>query len=546
MPPKIDLIFEVSWEVCNKVGGIYTVLSSKSYLLHKAFGDKIIFIGPDFDNSDCKLFIEDPTVFPDIFDIVPPSVKIRTGRWNVPGEPIALLVDFSRKFDQLNDYYGAMWGAYGVDSLHSYGDYGEACAFSIAAAQVIRAFYNHDKKKYKKVIAHFNEWTTGMGLLYLKTNCPSIATVFTTHATSIGRSICGNNKPLYAYLKGYNGDQMAEELNMQSKHSLEKSAAHNADCFTAVSDITAREAEQLLGIYPQVVTPNGFEKAIAGTAEDQKKWRRSSRKQIFKVLEALTGKKYSDSTLLIATSGRNEYKNKGIDIFLDTIANLRGRKLKRKVVALVLVPAWVKEARTDLQAKLSGDSRVGLGERNLTHWLNNPESDAIYSRIKQLNFTNIDTDNVDIVYMPCYLDGADGILNLNYYEALPGIDITIFPSYYEPWGYTPLESVAFGVPTITTSLSGFGQWVKSTFGDKSLVDTGVEVVERDDFNYHHVIEDIVNTITVFTSLNKEDVQKVKDNARKTAALAEWENFIKYYFKAYAVALDNAGQRNQKK
>ena len=152
-----------------------------------------------------------------------------------------------------------MWKRYGVDSIHAYGDYDEACAFSHAAGIVIESLYNFIGGDTKKVIAHFDEWTTGMGLLYTKWKMPSIATIFTTHATSVGRSICFNNKPLYDYLKGYNGDQMAAELNMQSKHSLEKAAAHNADCFTTVSDVTAIECEQLLEKRPDVVTPNGFE-----------------------------------------------------------------------------------------------------------------------------------------------------------------------------------------------------------------------------------------------------------------------------------------------
>lgn len=538
---RIDLVFEVSWEVCNKVGGIYTVLSSKSYLLNKNLGDNIIFIGPDFGNNSGN-FTEDKHLYPELKGQLPDYIKVKIGRWNVPGTPVAILVDFSNMFPRLNTFYGEMWEQYGVDSLHAYGDYDESCAFSLAAAIVIGTFYDNKKKYFKNIIAHFNEWTTGMGLLYIKAKYPQIATVFTTHATSIGRSICGNNKQLYAYLKGYNGDQMAGELNMQSKHSLEKAAAHNADCFTTVSEITGYECAQLLEIAPHIVTPNGFEKEIAGDITSQKAIRKASRARIFKVVEAITGKKYGHDTLIVATSGRNEYKNKGIDVFLDAVNSLRGRHLNKQVIALVLVPAWVKEPRNDLQAVMDGNQDMLLGEKNLTHWLNNPGEDSIYQRIRQLNFSNSESENVDVVYIPCYLNGADGIINLNYYETLPGIDISIFPSYYEPWGYTPLESIAFGVPTITTSLSGFGQWINSMFFAKGFLDTGVAVVTRDDFNYESIVDSISTIVVNFSHFTKKEIETIKSNALQTASLAEWSKFIKYYFDAYQIAFSNRNKR----
>lgn len=542
---QIDLVFEVSWEVCNKVGGIYTVLSSKSYHLHKKFNDNIVFIGPWFGSCNKQLFTEDPNVLPEIDKNLPSDISVIKGRWNVPGNPIAVLVDFSRIFPHLNHYYGMMWEHFGVDSLHSYGDYGESCAFSIAAAQLIGSVFSHNKTRYKKVIAHFNEWTTGMGLLYLKLNYPKIATVFTTHATSIGRSICGNNKPLYGYLQNYNGDQMAAELNMQSKHSLEKSAANNADCFTAVSEITAKESEQLLEIYPGVVTPNGFEKEISGTEVSRKKQRTKARKRIIDVVSALTGKDYGKDTLILGTSGRNEYKNKGIDVFLDSLSKLREWDFKRQIIALIMVPAWVKEPRADLQAYINGDKRIQLNRPNITHLLNNTDCDVIYNRIRQLNFNNTESDKIDVVYIPCYLDGNDGILNLQYYDMLPALDLTVFPSYYEPWGYTPLESVAFGVPTVTTSLSGFGQWVETSFPDETFSQTGVKVIPRSDFNYYDVVDSIALTIKEFAGKGKKEITTIKEGALKTASAAEWENFIKYYFEAYEIALKNMNKRNKK-
>lgn len=529
----INLIFEVSWEVCNKVGGIYTVLSSKSNALCDRYPDKVIFIGPLLDTPQQKIYFSEDKKVPSIFNDInlPMGLTYKTGSWNIPGNPTVVLVDFKPLIGNLNSFYGDMWERYGVDSLHAYGDYEESCAFAIAASMFIGAVCDKEKKSTSQTVALFNEWTTGMGLLWLKTNYPNVATLFTTHATSIGRSICGNNKPLYGYFEGYNGDQMAGELNMQSKHSLEKQAAWNADCFTAVSELTAREAGQLLEIRPAVVTPNGFEKKIAGTPAQRGRNRSKSREKILDIASKLLHKKLPESTFIVGISGRNEYRNKGLDVFLDVVDSLRSVQNDKNLLFLIMVPAWVKEPRADLK-----EGRPE-GNRLLTHWLNNQESDAILCRMEQLNLNDDAEANVNAIYLPCYLDGQDGILNIDYYTFLPALDLTVFPSYYEPWGYTPLESIAFGVPTVTTSLSGFGQWVEHEFPQQDIDSTGVAVIERDDFNYHGVVAKISGLVARLSKMPSSSIQKVRRNAFKTASRAEWDLFIDYYVEAYNKALE---------
>ncbi|WP_276894235.1 glycogen/starch synthase, partial [Hallella bergensis] len=216
-----DYIFESSWEVCNKVGGIYAVLSTRAKTLQDRIGDRLIFIGPDcWKQQECIYFKEDASLYADWREHASrEGLKIKVGRWDIPGQPVAVLVDFSPYFDQKNRIYTELWNSFGVDSLHAYGDYDEASMFSYAAALVVESFYRFCLGPSHKVVYHANEWMTGLGLLYVHKHLPEVATIFTTHATSIGRSIAGNNKPLYDYLSAYNGDQMAGELNMQSKHS---------------------------------------------------------------------------------------------------------------------------------------------------------------------------------------------------------------------------------------------------------------------------------------------------------------------------------------
>lgn len=539
---EINYIFEASWEVCNKVGGIYTVLSTKAKTLQKLHKDHVIFIGPDVwtDERPALDFIESKTILKKWREtaLLPEGLAVRVGRWNIPGRPIAILVKFDALYASKDEFYGKMWDKFGVDSLHAYGDYDEACAFGRAAAAVIETLVNYFGAKAGNVIAHFDEWTLGAGLLTVKERIPAAATVFTTHATSIGRSICGNGKPLYDYLAGYNGDQMAGELNMQSKHSLEKAAAHAADCFTTVSDVTAAECAQLLERKPDVVTPNGFEPGFVPTGKKYTAARKAARAKMLEVANALTGAKLTDDTFIMATSGRCEYRNKGIDVYCDVLARLAETGTPKPVLAFVMVPAWSGDPRADLVASLSEGHATRLADPVITHNLHNYNDDPINRRLHQLGFASVEAHGpVTAIYVPCYLNGHDGVFNMSYYDLLIGMDATVFPSYYEPWGYTPLESVAFGVPTVTTSLSGFGQWVRST-SENSFADCGVVAVKRTDSNYDEVVSDIAAELLQLMSDSPAQLAQISKAAMATAERADWSNFIKYYDEAYQIALHN--------
>lgn len=544
---NLDAIFETSWEVCNKIGGIYTVLSSKALTLQNLYKDKTIFIGPDVwdEENPCPYFSEVPSLLMPWKKKanLPYGISVRTGRWNIPGKPIVVLVKFQGVYEIKDYFYGEMWQRYGVDSLHGYGDYDEGCCFALAAGIVIESICNFKRFRHKNVIAHFDEWTTGMGLLYTAWKLPTVATIFTTHATSIGRSICGNGKPLYDYLPGYNGDQMARELNMESKHSLEKAAAHNADCFTTVSDVTAAECEQLLDIRPQVVTPNGFQPEFVPVKGKAKKARSVAREAMLNVGSKMSGQPLDDDTFIIATSGRCEYRNKGIDVFLDAAKKLELADVKGNLLLYILVPAWTGAPKQELKDALAADKYMPVPDPASTHTVQNPGGeDAILGRMHQLGLGANSGSKVQVIYVPCYLNGDDGIFNLTYYDMLAGFDATAFPSYYEPWGYTPLESVAFGVPTVTTSLSGFGQWVRSVNRD-SFDTGGVEVIERNDSNYGEVVDRLAQAMLDLMSASEDRRAAISKAAHETASKAEWDYFVTYYIDAFRVALDNAEKRS---
>lgn len=542
-----DYIFETSWEVCNKVGGIYTVLSTRAKTMQAYFKDKVIFIGPDiWQGKENSLFQEQCDLFESWkFELKENTkIKVRIGRWNILGNPIVFLVDFSSCFAEKDKIYTDIWLRYGVDSLHAYGDYDESCMFSFAAAKVVESFYHYYLTSDNKVIYHAHEWMAAMGMLYLKSAVPQIATIFTTHATSIGRSIACNQKPLYDYLSAYNGDQMAEELNMQSKHSVEKQAAHNADCFTTVSEVTDKECAVLLEKPADVILTNGFESEFVpkGAAFDVAE--KEARKRMLQIANKLVGIDLDDNTLIVSTSGRYEFKNKGIDVFIEALSRLnKDKNLRRNVLAYINVPACMAGIRTDLRERLNSNENFNnsLSDPFITHWLHNMDTDQIVNMLKHVGLTNKPENKVKVVFVPCYLDGNDGVLNKSYYDIIIGSDINVFASYYEPWGYTPLESVAFHVPTITTDLAGFGVWIKS-LGNINGIDDAVEVLQRTDSNYSAVADGIMSAILYYSNKSQNEVGCIKQKAALIAKKALWKNFIKNYFKAYDVALRNAEKR----
>ena len=548
---KPDYVFESSWEVCNKVGGIYTVLSTRANTLQQEMQDKVFFIGPDvWHENTCPYFKEDAKLLAEWKKTATEEgLKVKVGRWTIPGNPIAILVDFQKYFEKKNEIYGWLWENYQVDSLHAYGDYDEASMFSYAAGLVVESYYKFALSNKDKVIYHANEWMTGLGLLYVNNKLPQVGTIFTTHATSIGRSIAGNMKPLYEYLFAYNGDQMAGELNMQSKHSIEKQTAFHCDCFTTVSEITARECVELLDKKVDVVLPNGFENGfVPANASTFTRKRKAARKRLLDVANALLGESLDDDTLIVSTSGRYEFRNKGVDVYIESMNRLlRDKELKKKVLAFIEVPGWVGEPRQDLKERLDSGKQYDtpLEVPQVTHWLHEMSHDNVLSMMKYYDMHNRKDDKVKVIFLPCYLDGNDGILNMSYYDIVLGNDLCIYPSYYEPWGYTPLEAIAFKVPCITTDLAGFGQWVNSEVGHAAEIKDGVKVIHRTDYNYSEVADAIKDTVAEFSAMTKKQVSDARSAAEKLSKKALWSEFIKYYHEAYDIALRKAEERSKK-
>jgi len=545
---KPDYLFEVSWEVCNKVGGIHTVISTKALSLVSELKDNYILIGPDVwrDTEHNPEFIEDNQLFSTWKEkAFEEGLIVRIGRWNIPSKPIAIIVDFTKFIPQKDVIFKLFWEEFKLDSITGQWDYIEPALFGYTAGKLIESFTQFHLSFRHRIVAQFHEWMTGTGLLYLKSRMPQIGTIFTTHATVLGRCIAGNNLPLYSKLDKYNADSKAREFNVASKQSIEKLSALNADCYTTVSDITAKECVQFHDKDVDIVTPNGFDDTIIPFDEEFKLRRIEAKVKFYEVAEALIAHDVAKDALIVGISGRYEFKNKGIDIFIDSLGRLnKFERLEREILAFILIPANHHGPRKDVFQNIldkDTDNIIVLSNSYITHYLIDPEFDPILKKIKEVGLNNSINDRVKVFFVPSYLNGDDGIFDKHYYDLLIGMDITVFPSYYEPWGYTPLESLAFHVPTITTTLAGFGDWVNSHLAEPHY---GITVIPRTDDNDKEVTRQITEGLRQFIGLTNQERNEKKVDANQISTIALWSNLIIYYYRAFDIALKKVEGRTQ--
>ncbi len=531
------VLFETSWEVCNKVGGIHTVLRTKAAHAVQEFGENYFLVGPllpqnvEFEETDeaCWRNLREP--------LAVKGFEFRFGRWAIPGRPKVILLKSDNHYDKDQILY-RLWEQFGVDSIAGGWDYIEPVQFSTACGEVIHTLVKVLTRENKELraVAQFHEWMTGAGLLYLKDKAPAIATVFTTHATVLGRSLMGNGRDLYGELDRISPVEEARNYNVIAKHSMEHVSAREADCFTTVSEITAREAHKILGRRP-AITENGMDiESIPDYATDRQP-AQASRQLLLDFGRRFLGLEFPEAhTRLMVISGRYEYANKGVDVFIEALARLRDRIPDgQRVLAYLFVLGGHLEHRPD--RGLAGVSATPL---ICTHRLPNENNDPILISCLQRGLTNQPGSRVNIIFSPVYLCAGDGVFNTHYYDLLRGFDLGVFPSKYEPWGYTPHESAAFAVPTISTDLAGFGLWCKPHLSN--IGQEGVSVLSRCDKDVNTVSEALAGQLQRAMAWSDGELQGQRAAARAIATLASWTNFFPNYLDAYDLALRTADKR----
>ncbi len=542
MSERAFQVFEISWEVCNKVGGIHTVLSSKAMTAVQQFGDDYITIGPQLHGGTGVQppFDEEPGHEEFVQSCRDLGVPIRIGRWRIPGRPRCILVGFSGLYEQKNGILAGLWERHRVDSIAGDWDYVEPVLFATAAAMVIERWWEEYLAPFhRRAVVQAHEWMTGAALLYLQDRIPSIGTVFTTHATMLGRAMASlgiTPDPAEGKkaLGGQTPMQLAEKHGVQAKHSIEGVCARKADVFTTVSAITAAEAQLLHDRKADPLVPNGIDLQVVDelAAGD----RGATRRELERVAKAMLGEDVADAAF-VALAGRYEFYNKGIELLLDAMAQLEG-KPGRRLVAFLLVPAGNSGARGELLDRLAGapaDGPIGL----CTHNLFDEDNDPVHAHCARLGLDNAIGSRMKVVQVPIYLRPEDGLFGREYEAVLAAMDLGCYPSYYEPWGYTPQEALAVGVPTITTDLAGFGRWaVSAGLGPAD----GITVLPREKVPYADVTASLVAAMARF--LAEPASEELRERCRNAAGRTAWKDLFAHYRQAYDQALAAVQSRSK--
>lgn len=589
MDVNADYLFEASFEVCNKVGGIYTVVKSKAAQMKEHYKNYFL-VGPYYkDKKDVEFEEKDipEELVPAVNEVKKEGIECHFGMWQIKGTPNVILIDFASMKNQENELKKSYWETYKIDSMDSGWDFIEPLLWSTACGKLIEQFgKNHSDKK---IVAHFHEWMAGIGALWLKMMKSPVKTVFTTHATMLGRAMAGSGKDLYNILDDMNPEEEAKKVGVMNKFTTERACAQSVDIFTTVSEITQIEAEKILGRKAEVLVLNGLDIAKFPTFEETSFLHIESREKIREFLTYYFFPYYQfemEHTLIFFIVGRYEFRNKGIDIFIKALGglnqHLKEKNPKRTIAAIFWIPGdahgiktevlenktffrhiknYVESHSKDIEKKIVSDivSSKDLTARSIfskefiisnkrhlnqfkkmgnppvtTHNLGNENNDAIIKAFKENGLHNSAEDRVKVILYPVYLNGVDGLIDLPYYDAMCGCHLGVFPSYYEPWGYTPVESAAMGVPAVCTDLTGFGRFIEPKLKDKNQ---GIFVLKRFKRKDEEITKEFTDFLCSYADKDHHERVKFKMDAKALTQLVDWKEFVKFYIEAHNKALE---------
>jgi glycogen(starch) synthase len=598
------LLFECAWEVCWQLGGIYTVLRTKAPAMLERWGERYCMIGP-----------YNPNTAPIEFEELPPGdhamgetlSRLRNsglncyyGQWLIPGRPKVVLLDYRSRFSNLDHDKYLLWADHWISTHSADGEVNEVVAFGFAVTEFLKSFT--DIVKDRPVLAHFHEWMGGVAVPRIAHLRIPVGTIFTTHATLLGRYLAGDNPYFYDHLPFINAEAEAKKYNILPRFQIEKAATHASTVFTTVSEVTSYEAEKLLGRMPQAILPNGLNiQKFAAPHEFQYLHQRYKEK----INEFVMGHFFPsytfdlDNTLYFFTSGRYEYRNKGMDLYVESLFRLN-QQLKQvtnppTIVAFIITRASTKNINVgvlqnqsmfedlrrtcvelqermgttlfhaaasgrvpDYQELLPDDSRVRLKRAQhawrshrqpliVTHDLWDDAADPILKHIRHRGLFNAGDDPVKVVFHADFVSATSPLINLDYEQFVRGCHMGIFPSYYEPWGYTPMECIALGVPAVTTDLSGFGAYVeKHVPGQHKRGIPGIAVMNRRTVSFDDSADALVQHLFRFVQLQRRERIEMRNRVERLGELFDWSNLARHYDEAHNLALTAIGAAPQGK
>ncbi|KAK0089385.1 hypothetical protein PV325_007543 [Microctonus aethiopoides] len=589
--------FEVAWEVANKVGGIYTVIRSKAYVSTEELGDQYCMIGP-FKEQCARTEVEEAEFPPDsplrkaVQSLRDQGYKVITGTWLVDGNPRVILFDIGSAAWKLDEYKQELWNTCNVGIPHLDVEANDAVILGYLVCQFISEFRKAAEEyssTQPRVLVHCHEWQAGVGLVALRTRNVDVVTIFTTHATLLGRYLCAGKTDFYNNLDKFNVDEEAGKRQIYHRYCLERAATHLAHVFTTVSDITGIEAENLLKRKPDIITPNGLNVKKFSALHEFQNLHAVSKEKIH---EFVRGHFYGhfdfdlDKTLYYFTAGRYEFGNKGADIFIEALARLnhylKSSKPDVTVVAFLIFPARtnnfnVESLRGHAVTKSLRDTinaiQQNIGKRMYescltgrlpeaqdmllkdeiikikrclyalqrngqppitTHNVVDDWNDPILSAIRRCNLFNTVHDRVKIVFHPEFLSQTNPLFGLDYEEFVRGCHLGVFPSYYEPWGYTPAECTVMGIPSITTNLSGFGCFMQEHIADP--MSYGIYIVDRRFIDVESSVQQLAHYMFDFARLSRRQRIIQRNRTERLSDMLDWRNLGAYYRQARLKAL----------
>ncbi|KAG0368670.1 glycogen synthase isoform 1 [Gamsiella multidivaricata] len=588
------LLFEIAWEVANKVGGIYTVLKSKAPVTCHEYGSRYTMIGP-LSYKTAPLEVE--TLEPDtpelrmtLESMKERGVKFLYGRWLIEGAPKVLLFDTGSVYHKLDEWKGDLWNVAGIPSPPNDHETNEAILFGYLVAWFLGEFVAHERKA--AIIAHFHEWLAGVAIALCRKRHIDVTTIFTTHATLLGRYLCAGSVDFYNNLRNFDVDHEAGKRGIYHRYCIERAATHCCDVFTTVSHITAYEAEHLLKRKPDGVLPNGLNVVKFSAMHEFQNLHAVSKDRIHDFVRGHFYGHYDfdlDNTLYFFTAGRYEYRNKGLDMYIESLQRLN-EKLKATnspmtVVAFIITPAethsftvetlkgqavvkQLKETVHDIAQRmetrlfekaarggdvnttqfLTSEDQILLKRRTfalkrstlppiVTHNMADDSKDPVLDQLRRLGLFNHPSDRVKVVFHPEFINSNNPLFGLDYEEFVRGCHLGVFPSYYEPWGYTPAECTVMGVPSITTNLSGFG-----CFMDDNIVDSseyGIYIVDRRMKSVEESIQQLADQMLVFCQKSRRQRINQRNRTERLSDLLDWKRMGLEYIKARQLALRRA-------
>lgn len=594
--PKIDptsqppLLFEVGWEVCWQLGGIYTVLRSKAPAMISRWGDRYTLVGPynpktaamEFEASEPEGYLAE--VMRRLRDR---GITAYHGRWLIAGRPRVVLIDQRSRYGNLAEDKYLLWKDHGISTDAGDGEVNDVIAFGFACAAFFQEVANVTAGR--PVLVHFHEWMAGVAVPRIAHLRIPVRTVFTTHATLLGRYLAGDNPYFYDHLPFVDPDKEAQHFNIYPRYQLEKAAAHASTVFTTVSEVTAMEAEKLLGRNADVIMPNGLNIHRFQATHEFQNLHTYYKDRINDFIRGHFFPSYNfdlDNTLYLVTSGRYEYRNKGMDLYVEALYRLNQRLKEWKnpptVVGFIITRAPVRNinvrtlqsqtmyedlrhvceemqqqmgsclfrgaasGRIPTYQELLNDDQIVRLKRAIsamksselptivTHDMVNDDKDAILQHLRARAMFNRPEDPVKIVYHPDFVTATSPLIGLDYEQFVRGCHMGVFPSYYEPWGYTPMECVALGIPAVTTDLSGFGAYVQKHVELAAM--QGIMVVRRRGRGFDAVADDLTDHLLNFCRMNRRQRIDQRNRVERLSEMFDWNTLVRHYHDAHDLAL----------